>query len=30
MNMPGYQSDGVGHSFLERFRANENLPSDET
>lgn len=29
MNMPGYQSDGVGHSFLERFRANESLPSDE-
>lgn len=29
MNMPGYQSDGVDYSFLERLRANENLPSDE-
>ena len=29
MNMPGYKSDGVDHSFLERFRAKENLPSDE-
>lgn len=29
MNVPGYQSDGVGHSFPERFRAKESLPSDE-
>ena len=29
MNVPGYQSDCVDHSFLERFRANESLPSDE-
>ena len=29
MNMLGYQSDGVGHSFLEWFRANEGLSSDE-
>lgn len=29
MNMPGYQSDGVDRSFLERFRAKESLPSDE-
>lgn len=29
MNMPGYQSDCVDHSFLERFRAKESLPSDE-